>query len=364
VLALVLGCGAPLGRQPQEPARSERSPAGPVAKRAEVAAAAPSTEPAEPAAPAPAAEPAAPPDETAALLALSPSRSTSLGAPGHGTLEGGVALPLRGPGFSHNDKRPPDARYGTVELVQAIAVAAAAVDEALPGSGLVVNDLSLPTGGPIAQHGSHQSGRDADVLFYVLDAKGAPMPSVGVPIEPDGTGVDYNYLADGDDDIHLQLDAPRTWRFVAELITRLGDELQRIFIVEHVRSMLLAQAARDGTAEPIVARFEDLSCQPEVPHDDHMHVRLFCSAEDIGRGCLDRPPIYPFRSAALAALGLSPVLERVTNVRERAAAVRARTTTPEQAMKRAGKMHPAVRRFLARRRGWQKQPHPGRRFCK
>jgi penicillin-insensitive murein endopeptidase len=275
-----------------------------------------------------------------------------------------VAVPARGPGFSHNEKRPLDARYGTVELVQAIAVAAAAVEAALPGSGLVVNDLSLPSGGPIAQHGSHQSGRDADILFYVLDAQGAPLPSVGVPIEPDGKGVDYNYLADGEDDIHLQLDAPRTWRFVTELITRLGSELQRIFIVEHVRGMLLAQAARDGTAKEIVARFEDLSCQPSVPHDDHMHVRLFCSAEDIGRGCLDKPPIYPFRSEALAALGLSPVLERVGDARERSDEVKARTTTPEQAMKRAGKMHREVRRFLARRRAWLKQPHPGRPFCK
>ena len=309
-------------------------------------------------------EPPAPPGETAALLALSPAHSTSVGAPGHGQLLSGVALPSLGPGFRHNPKRPPEARYGTVELVQAIAVAAAAVEVALPGSGLTVNDISLREGGRIAQHGSHQNGRDADILFYVQDASGAPAPSVGVPIEPDGSGVDYNFLADGTDDIHLRLDAPRTWRFVAELIGKLGDQLQRIFIVEHVRGMLLAQAGRDGTAKQIVARFEDLSCQPSVPHDDHMHVRVFCSPEDMGRGCLDTQPTYPFRLAALAALGLTPVLERVADRRQRAEEVSARTTTPEQAAKRAGPMHREVRKFLARRKAWLKQPHPGRPFCK
>jgi penicillin-insensitive murein endopeptidase len=304
------------------------------------------------------------PDETSALLALSPSHSTAVGAPGHGSLLGGVALPLQGPGFIHNPKRPPDARYGTVELVQAIAVAAAAVDTALPGSRLTINDIALAQGGPIAQHGSHQNGRDADILFYVLGKDGAPAPSVGVPIEPDGSGVDYMVLADGEDDIHLRLDAPRTWRFAAELVRRLGDDLQRIFIVEHVRAMLLAQAARDATEPAIVARFEAVTCQPSTPHDDHMHVRLFCSAEDMGRGCLDKPPTYPFRIDALAELGLTPVLEQVTNRKERADEVKARTITPEQARKRAGPMHREVRKFLERRKAWLKQPHPGREFCK
>jgi penicillin-insensitive murein endopeptidase len=358
--ALWLGCGAPRTqerRAPREVAQSETAKAEAAASSASATTTSPPV--AEPPAPAP-----EPLDETAQLLALSPSHSTSVGAPGNGQLLSGVALPRRGPGYRHNDKRPADARYGTVELVQAIAVAAAAVQADLPGSGLTVNDLSLPVGGPIAQHGSHQNGRDADILFYVTDAHGAPAPSVGVPIEPDGSGVDYNVLADGEDDIHLRLDAPRTWRFMAALVEALGDQLQRIFVVEHVRSMLLAQAARDGTPQAIVARFEDVSCQPSTPHDDHMHVRLFCSPEDMGQGCLDKPPTYPFRIEALAALGLSPILERVTDRRERAAAVAARTTTPEQAAKRAGPMHREVRKFLTRRKAWLKQPHPGRPFCK
>ena len=92
-------------------------------------------------------------DETATVLALDAWHSTSLGAPGHGSLLGGVALPKVGPGFVHNLKRPDEARFGTVELVQDIVKAAAVVQRELPGMELVVNDLGLREGGPIHQHG-------------------------------------------------------------------------------------------------------------------------------------------------------------------------------------------------------------------
>jgi penicillin-insensitive murein endopeptidase len=271
---------------------------------------------------------------------------------------------VTGPGFLHNPKRPPDARYGTVELVQAIVRAAAVVEKELPGVPLVVNDLSLPQGGPIAQHGSHQSGRDADILFYVLDRHRKPLQSVGVPLDPDGKGFDFKELPVAHDDVPVQLDAQRTWRFVQALIETSGDALQRIFIVEHVRGLLLAQAERVRAPKAVRERFEAVTCQPGTPHDDHMHVRFFCSTGDIGRGCLDKPPIYPWQRDTLAALGLAPVLETVADRRARREEVQERTTTSAQAKKRAGPLHAKVRAFLARRAAWEKPPRPGRLYCK
>ena len=311
-------------------------------------------------------EPAAPaaPDPIAELLALGGERSTSLGAPGNGSVLGAVALPVTGPGFLHNPKRPADARYGTVELVQSIVRAAAVVERELPGSGLVVNDIGLPRGGKIAQHGSHQSGRDADILFYVLDRERNPWPSVGVPIEPDGTGYDYKDLSVLEDDVLVRLDAPRTWRFVQALIEDPVAQVQRIFVVEHVRAMLLAAAERAHAPQAARDRFAALTCQPSTPHDDHMHVRWFCTPEDTKAGCYDKPPIYPWHRDALAALGLAPVLEPAGNRKERMAEVEERTTSRAEARAKAGPMHKEVRRFLARREAWAKQPHPGREFCK
>lgn len=298
------------------------------------------------------------------LLALSGNHSTSIGGPSSGRIEGAVPLPDHGPGFVHNAKRPYGARFGTVELVQVIMRAAANVAEKIPDSLLVVNDLGLREGGPIHQHGSHQAGRDVDILFYSLDARGKPLASVGVPIDPSGGGIDFKDLKDPKDDQPIKLDVKRTWRFAAELITVADVQLQRIFIVEHVRQMLLDEAARVKAPKLIVQRFSDITCQPETPHDDHMHVRLFCTPEDMARGCLDSPPNYPYRIAALSALGLSPLMASLQQTLAERRARKLRTTTPEQAKKQAGPMHAKVTSFLKQREAWLKKPSPGRPYCK
>lgn len=298
-----------------------------------------------------------------ALLASLPpsSASTSIGSPTNGHLEGGVPLPLVGPGLRHNDKRSRDARYGTVEVVRAIARAADTVARDAPGSELVVNDLGLPKGGAISHHGSHRAGRDADILFFVRDDQGNSRPAVGEAIEPDGTGYDYKELATPEDDIRVHFDAPRTWRFVRALLEDGESSVQRIFVVEHLRAKLLAEAERAHAPAKIVQRFADVSCQPGYPHDDHLHVRWYCSHEDLGKGCEDLPPLYPWRSAELAAAKRKPVLAKRSKSDDPAEVV-----TQQQAEAAAKKQspHPDVLAFLERRKAWEKQPHPGRPYCR
>jgi len=234
---------------------------------------------------------------------------------------------------------------------------------------VVVNDIGLPHGGPIAQHGSHQNGRDVDILFFVLDKQGKPRPAVGVPIDPKGRGVDFKDLAIASDDVPVRFDAKRTWKFIASLIQTTGEELQRIFIVEHVRTMLLAEAERVHAPKKIKERFEMVTCQPETPHDDHMHVRLFCSPEDIAAGCIDGSPMYPFRRALLKAAGVRPAMESYASRHERGRreGVADRTTSMEEArakIVKSGPLHAKVRKFLDEREAWAKKPSPGRQYCK
>lgn len=321
----------------------------------------PVTAPTPPAAPAPVVP--APPDESELALALPPSHSTSLGAPGGGTLDGSVALPQHGPGFSFNTLRPEQARFGTVELVQTLIRAAAIVERELPGSGLVVNDLSLQSGGKIKQHSSHQSGRDVDILFFMLDASGSPVPAVGVPIDPQGEGIDFRDLVNPDDDLPERIDLPRTWAFVQAMLETSGPLVQRIFLAEHVRKLLLEQARKVGAPEQWRKRFDMLTCQPEVPHDDHMHVRFYCSAEDQTAGCIDTPPTYPWRIADLKLAGLKPRIENAADRLSRRAEVAERTTSVQEAKQKAGPMDKKVVEFLARRDHWVKKPHPGRPYC-
>jgi penicillin-insensitive murein endopeptidase len=305
-----------------------------------------------------------PPDPTTELLAMLGTLTTSIGAPAGGRVQGGVRLPSLGPGYRHNPKRPDNARYGTVETLQAIVKAAAIVDHDLPGSGLTVNDIGLPEGGPISQHGSHQAGRDADILFYMQDASGKPIPAVGVPLDPKGQGVDFKDLAIPGDDQKVKIDLPRTWRFVQALIEAAPDQVQRIFVVEHLRGLLLTEAERQRAPKLIRQRFDEMTCQPSAPHDDHLHVRFFCTPEDLGVGCEDSAPIYPWRVAALHQLGLEPIVASAKKSREEREDRAARTTTPAEAKKKAGPMHAKVIKFLAEREAWLKQPHPGRPYCK
>lgn len=297
--------------------------------------------------------------EIEALLALGPDASASIGGPNDGSVENAVPFPLEGPGFRFNPRRRPEARFGTVEMVQALVRAAMAVHAELPGSELVVNDLGHAGGGPIPQHDSHQSGRDVDVLFYLLDAAGRPIPSVGAPLDPEGEGVDFRDLAVAADDVPVRLDVPRTFRFVRALLENDGATVQRIFVAEHLRALLLEHARAISAPAAVVSRFEDVTCQPGSPHDDHLHVRFFCAPDDIRGGCQDESPIYPWQRSALRAAGVAPVAARPREGRPRAP-----TTSPEAARERAGVLHPLVVAWLERREAWLRAPHPGRRYCR
>ncbi len=285
--------------------------------------------------------------------------STSLRNPNDGSLVGGVPLPLSARGLRFNPKRDPAARYGTVEVVRALVNAGRIVDEELGGLPVTINDLSYQRGGPIPHHSSHQNGRDVDVFFYQLGPDGAPIESVGAFFDPSGAAVDFRDLADPSDDVALRLDVPRTWRFVRALIEDSAANLQAIYLAEHLRSLLLSHARERGAPESTVARFADMTCQPEYPHDDHFHFRFYCSPDDIEAGCRDSLPIYPWRRRALAALGIEtrPLLPK----RDRA---ETKTVSHEEARQAAGPLDPEVERWLDRRKQWRAKPHPGRRYCR
>ena len=290
---------------------------------------------------------------------LSTAATTSIGSASNGTLEGGIRLPKSGPGFRYNPKKRDQARYGVVELINAVIAASAAVDRELPGSQALIGELSLAKGGPLSGHGSHQAGRDVDVLFYLLDADGQPFESMAIPLDPSGAGTEYGDLQDPSDDRPVTLDLARTWRFIQAMVEDKDAAVQRIFVVEHLRTLLLEEAARAGASAATIQRFGELACQPGFPHDDHLHIRVFCSPDDIDRGCTDTAPIYPWRRKALAASGRSA---KKPGPRKKGS--RPKLTSHAAARAKAGPMHQDVIDFLDRRRAWVKKPHPGRPYCR
>lgn len=301
---------------------------------------------------------AAPPASPPGVDAVPGPRPVSLGAPHDGALRHAGRFPVRAVGLRSNPRRPNAAGdHATTETIGAVLRAAAAVDRRLPGSTLLVNDASLPGGGPIPHHGSHQNGRDVDVLFFLLDSDGAPFPSKGIPLDRRGRGFDFGDLEDPADDVPVTLDVARTWAFLEALARE--PLLQRVFVAEHLRAVLVRHGRRAGADRDALARVEAVTCQPGTPHDDHLHLRFFCTAEDVAAGCVDTPPMYPWRRDALRDAGVEPRVEAPPRrTAERSGTSRARARAA------AGPMHARVVEFLDRRETWARKPRTGRRWCR
>jgi penicillin-insensitive murein endopeptidase len=284
--------------------------------------------------------------------------STSLRNPNDGSLRGGVPLPLAASGLRFNPKRNPHARYATVEVVRAMVDAGARVERELGGLPVTINDLSYADGGPLPHHRSHQSGRDVDVFFYQLGPDGKPIESVGAFFDPSGAGVDFRDLGDPSDDIPLTFDVARTWLFLEALIEDEEAQLQQIFVAEHLRALLLEHARAQRIPATVIQRFEEMTCQPGYPHDDHLHLRFFCAPEDVAKGCRDSAPMYPWHRERLEQAGVEP-----RPLAPKRPTAHAKIVTPDEARESAGPMDAQVEHWLDRRKQWMDKPHPGRPYC-
>ncbi len=160
--------------------------------------------------------------------------------------------------------------YGHPALVLMLMRSAKELARAVPGSVMLVGDLSAKNGGPLAGHHSHQSGRDADVSFYVLDPMGKPVtPDKFVVFRGDGKAADGSGLT---------FDDRRNWLLVQSWVRDRRAGLSRIFVSRPLRQRLLAYAASQPAFEKYVSEVAALLEQPEdaEPHDDHFHVRVSC----------------------------------------------------------------------------------------
>jgi penicillin-insensitive murein DD-endopeptidase len=225
--------------------------------------------------------------------------SVSVGAFNGGALRRGAKLQPKGEGFVV----PPlwavrDSSFGTDELVGAIRRAARRVAREYPGGTLGVGDLSQRGGGKNVLHRSHENGRDADLIFYAVDQDGKPVAPVDSmprypsydgmarPPRPQEHGVVFGPFS------ARWFDVRRNWALVRALLTDPYAEIQYLFIHATLRARLLAYAAEQGEDPLLLERAEALLRQPgdSAPHDDHLHVRVFCAQNDRALGCDDRGP--------------------------------------------------------------------------
>ena len=218
-----------------------------------------------------------------------PAGPQPLGTTSAGVLVAGVSLPDRGPGYVR--ARPGEStRFGAPGLVRTLTSAAAEVAERFAGTApMRIGDLGGPEGGRHPRHHSHRSGRDADLLFYLMDGSGRSVPGRG--------WLAFSRYGHAFDDGALYLfDDARNWHFVRTLLADPEARVQWIFCSRGVKARLLRYAMAHEPDPELYARAAYVLHQPEraAPHDDHFHVRVFCSPDERASGCQDTGPRWPW----------------------------------------------------------------------
>lgn len=232
---------------------------------------------------------AAPPPRRASAANRSHGRTArvdpgiSVGSPTEGHLNGGLRLETQPYLRISPTHTAGDVRWGVAQLVQAIDRAARVVHDKHADAVLTVGHLSRRGGGDIESHHSHESGRDADIQFYMHDRASRPLLSDRyVTFRPDGTSPQLP---------GAHFDDARNWELVQALLTDRRARVMRIFVSEPLKQRLLDEARRQRAPGWLVARASQALMQPKgaLPHDNHFHLRIACPAGM--RQCIDSPTV-------------------------------------------------------------------------
>lgn len=231
-----------------------------------------------------------------------PHQSVSIGTVTDGWAYNTVPLPLPGRTYGVLPRQfRRGLLYGTGPLIDALVAASEYVDRVYPGSVLWLGNIGQEWGGDIPWSVSHNSGRDADLAFYVTD------PSGELAVPPDllrfgSDGRSREYLG------YFRFDDARNWALVKALVSSPHARVQYLFISDPLRARLLAHARSRGEPAAIVQAAARVMTQPgaHIPHDDHLHVRVHCSEFDIAGGCRElgrkRPGVELPRGARARAV--------------------------------------------------------------
>ncbi len=196
--------------------------------------------------------------------------SLSVGSPGHGWQL--RAKKLRPSPYLFIKPNSRKNVYGHPALVLMLERSAKQMAHDAAGSRLLLGDLSSKYGGPLPKHRSHQSGRDADVGFFVTDDKGrSKQVERFIAMDREGRARDGS---------GYRFDDYRNWLLVQLWMKDTRAEIMYVFVAAHLRRRLLQFAGARPAFRKYVKRASTFLRQPSnsSPHDDHFHVRIACPA--------------------------------------------------------------------------------------
>jgi penicillin-insensitive murein endopeptidase len=215
-------------------------------------------------------------------------RSRSLGYPWQGSLSRAVKLESSAhlrfvPEYENSGHS-----YGTWQLVQLLTRAAQYVAVRRPGGRLSVGELSAQNGGNLGGHASHESGRDVDLGFYMLDARGRPYDAFAYAnFDARGRATAPN--------IGLSFDVQRNWELISRLVTDGDARVQYVFVAQGLRDLLLQEAKKQNAPQVVRDRAARVLVPPRErhPHGNHFHVRVYCGPHERPK-CSDQGPYWPW----------------------------------------------------------------------
>jgi penicillin-insensitive murein endopeptidase len=228
---------------------------------------------------------------------LAPGLAGSVGMPNQGVQTGAVELPATGKGFVRYRPRGAN-HWGRPRLVSALIRIAGEMEAEAPGSPLVIGDLGARAGGKIPGHASHRTGRDVDLLFYTTTPSGAPIKSPGfVRYEGDGLAVVHG---SGD---YVRIDLERNWLLIKKLVADPELGVQFLFVSRPLEALITDYARARGEPLELLYRVQTVMLQPgdSLPHDDHLHLRIACSHEEMMAGCSGGGPYWEWLPTPPAA---------------------------------------------------------------
>jgi murein endopeptidase len=203
------------------------------------------------------------------LIIHGPIEGQSVGAPWDGRLREPARLE-EGEGYV---LRRPWRAFGTRATVDFITRVISDVRDAYPDVHvLAIGDISAEHGGPITEHHSHQSGRDADIgLIYLEQPAGFPASFVRATED--------------------NLDAEATFALVRAFAETADEDggVQVMFLDYDVQAMLYRWAKAHDVDEDFLDRLfqyphgrdsSDGLVHHEPNHDNHLHVRFKCPRGD------------------------------------------------------------------------------------
>jgi penicillin-insensitive murein endopeptidase len=194
---------------------------------------------------------------------MSPSveKPHAIGSCAAGCIEGAAALAREGSGFElvRLERRRYFGHPALLAYIERLGAEAAA--QGLPT--LLIGDLSQARGGPMpGDHGSHQSGLDADIA-YLRPAEAMTRKLTRMERERSR----FRSVVDLKDDILLPAWSPTIARLLA--LAASDPAVDRIFVHPAIKRALCQQHGA-----PWLGRL-----RPWWGHDDHFHVRLKCPAD-------------------------------------------------------------------------------------